>query len=311
MTVLRLSVFGWSHRLTALLFLLLLVAGGRFGLGWIQGSVTATTVLETVPLADPLAALEVTAASWELEPTLLLGALLLALAAVLIGPVFCGWVCPLGLLLDLNAALRRAVLRLVTRKPQRRPFARESSGLKYALLGFVLVFSLVAGFPLFQTISPINALVWAAVFVVSPALLLVAGLVVLEWFAPRFWCRSLCPQGALYSMLGRCGLLRVRINPATAGREPCRQCTINCPMGIRVMEEFSLKQKRSVDHPDCTRCGACVDVCNGGVLSLGFRNIRPGLLTGCAPSPTEASAQESAESLAGSSRSERRSPPTV
>ncbi|MAE67846.1 MAG: hypothetical protein CMJ18_26630 [Phycisphaeraceae bacterium] len=51
------------------------------------------------------------------------------------------------------------------------------------------------------------------------------------------------------------------------------QCTLNCPMGIRVMQDYALKG-RAVDHPACTRCGSCVDACPGGVLSLRVRAYR-------------------------------------
>ena len=42
-------------------------------------------------------------------------------------------------------------------------------------------------------------------------------------------------------------------------------------MGIRVTEDYVQAQRDSVDHPDCTRCGACVDACPRPLLTLGFR----------------------------------------
>jgi ferredoxin len=36
------------------------------------------------------------------------------------------------------------------------------------------------------------------------------------------------------------------------------------------MEEYTLAGKLSIDHPDCTRCGSCIDACPRGVLKLGF-----------------------------------------
>ena len=45
-------------------------------------------------------------------------------------------------------------------------------------------------------------------------------------------------------------------------------------MGIRVTEDYIVAGKSAIDHPDCTRCGACVDACPSGVLRLGVRAAR-------------------------------------
>ncbi len=97
--------------------------------------------------------------------------------------------------------------------------------------------------------------------------------VVLELLAPRFWCRALCPLGALYGYFGRPARLRVRVDREQARRLRCRRCTEACPMGIPVMEGYVLAGATSIGHPDCTRCGACTEVCPTGVLRLGFRDL--------------------------------------
>ena len=54
-------------------------------------------------------------------------------------------------------------------------------------------------------------------------------------------------------------------------------------MGIRVMEDCEFVGKPSVDHPDCTRCGACIDACPHGVLKLRFTDVEtPGAGDGVA-----------------------------
>ena len=63
-------------------------------------------------------------------------------------------------------------------------------------------------------------------------------------------------------------------DPALAGQYPCRMCTVHCPMGIAVMEDYALVGAPVVDHPDCTRCGSCIDACPRGTLRLGFRGRR-------------------------------------
>ena len=287
--------WAWLRRLTAFAFLTLLILGCFDWFPWFGGSTTSTLTLDVVPLIDPLAAIEAMLASRRFVTYAAIGAALLIGFAVLMGPVFCGWVCPLGLLLDLNQALRRRVRRMLGwRKPEEHR-SRIPASIKYAVLGSVLTFTLIVGIPTFQILSPINitswtaleitqafrrgevqlgnVATWAAAFTLGPATLLILAIVVIEWISPRLWCRALCPLGAAYTIFGRRAWLRVRVNPNEAARMACRQCNVHCPMGIDVMD-FSMAKRSAVDHPDCTRCGACVDACPRGVLKLGFRNIR-------------------------------------
>jgi ferredoxin-type protein NapH len=254
------------HRLTALAFIVLLFLGAQEFFPWFKGSTTATRVFDTVPFADPLAAIEVALASGTLDETLFIGAGLLVAVGLLLGPVFCGWVCPLGLLLDLNQVIRKRVTR--------RPGGRLPRIVKYAVLGFALAFSLFASLPAFQIVSPINFLSWLLVFNPTESFFLSALLVLLfvEYAVPRIWCRALCPLGAFYGLIGRFAWLRIHVDPDHRCPPKCRQCSIHCPMGIAVKEEYT--SRVSIDHPDCTRCGDCVEPCPK--VMLRFRNFGPG-----------------------------------
>lgn len=262
----------WGRRATAVAFLVLLALAGRAEVDWLRGSTTGTEVAGVVPLTDPLAALEVTLATREFGGAILFGAVLLLAFAAVMGPVFCGWVCPVGFLLDLNHAFRHWLQRVLRRHGRALPSWRAPSGTRLVILGAVLGFALVAQLPLFQTVSPIHIAGLAVAFSAGPALLVLAVLAVVEWFVPRLWCRALCPLGETYSLAGRLAPFRVRVTLAEAGKVPCRSCTRHCPMDIPVMEGYALKARRSVDDSRCTRCGACTDACPRGVLHLGFRD---------------------------------------
>jgi ferredoxin-type protein NapH len=260
-----------ARRTTALLFLALLVLGSFTWFPWMRGSASATVLFDAIPFVDPLAALEAAAASRTITWTTAIGAGLVIATAVVLGPAFCGWLCPLGLLLDVNQAVRERIVgrtgRPVTPNPPPAPAAR------LAVLAAVLAFALVSAVPVFQVISPINLVVRAVVFASTGGLIAIGVLLAIEWIRPRVWCRALCPLGGLYGVIGRHGVLRVRVDRRHAARSPCRRCTSGCPMGIRVLEEVVARDRDWVDHPACTRCGACADACPRDVLRLGLRGV--------------------------------------
>jgi len=264
------------RRITAGAFLSLLILAQFEWFPWFAGTTSGTTILGVVPFTDPLAALELLIATHSLTTTIIIGAGILILVALLLGPVFCGFVCPLGLVLDLNQMLRRFFRRHFLRKTKRVEVTRAvPHWTRYLLLGILLGFVLITGIPLFQALSPINLLVRALVMGSLAGLVVVGGLMVLEWFLPRVWCRALCPLGACYSIVGHKAIWRVRINPKTSGQVRCKQCEIRCPMGIPIMSEYTLHGHESISHPSCIRCGDCIDVCPNTVLGLRFRSFPP------------------------------------
>ncbi len=285
----------WAHRAVAAGFFLVLLVSAYRNTAWLPGTPTATRLLGWGPFVDPLAVLEVSVASRTVSTSLVLGAAIPILLAIGLGRVFCGWLCPLGLLLEINEMLRRTVLRRVSRDRTTGAAWAIPSSTKLWVLLIVLGISTIGAIPLFTALSPINLVVLGAFSVTEnaaqslgmrvpshmgafaqPALAAIAGailgtIVVVEWAVPRVFCRAICPAGALFGLLGRFSLLRVRVAPG-GRRISCRHCTTNCPMGIDVMTDHVLVGHQAVDDPDCTRCGVCTDVCRGGLLKLGFRN---------------------------------------
>jgi ferredoxin-type protein NapH len=261
----------WAHRFTATAFLATLVLGRHAWFPWIKGSITSTRLAGVVPFVDPLSGLEVMLASRSATGMMLLGVGATVLIAALLGRVFCGWLCPLGLLLDFGDDLRG---RLGSPQSRRKPVLPQfaiSGELKYWLLALCLVLSTVTAVPVFTAVSPVNLVALAVVFGAGIEVSLIALLVVLEPFSRRLFCRGVCPLGAFYSLLGKWGVFRIRVRRQSACPRRCRGCSLSCPMGIRVLEDHLLAGKTTVDDPECTRCGACVDRCGDGVLRLGFR----------------------------------------
>ncbi len=269
----RIRIWTWAHRASALTFLAALIGSWYGDLSLLRGSATSTRLLGSLPIMDPLAAAEVCLAARAVTTSMLIGAGVTMAVALLLGRVFCGWVCPLGLILELNEQVRERLRRRLARHQTKLPHWQLPKWLKYWLLGTILLASAISSVPLFTAISPIN-LVTLAIYAMPTAGLIVIGAIMLfEYAVPRGFCRSLCPLGALYSLLGSFAAWRVFVRPG-GERMLCQQCSMRCPMGIQVMEDHVLRGQASVADRECTRCGTCADVCLGRMLTLGFRAAR-------------------------------------
>lgn len=236
-----------------------LIASPLAGLTVFQGTLTAGDLLG-LPLADPLAALQVMLATGIAVPAFVASALGVTLFYVLLGGrTFCGWVCPVYLLTEL-ADMVRARLGLGDRIL---PLATKS----WVLLA-VLVITAVTGLPFFEVLSPIGMTGRAIAFGSWLALACLGGMLLMEVFAGRrVWCRSLCPLGGFYSLVGQWSPLRLTYHCQRC--TDCGQCVTVCPVE-EVLSPPLEKEDSQVRSGDCTRCARCIDICPTKALSMGF-----------------------------------------
>ena len=153
------------------------------------------------------------------------------ITVMLVGNVYCGYVCPFGALQELVGDLRPRKLDTDPRKS----VWRYGRAVKYVLLALVVVlfgltrdYGVLSADPLLTVFSPLGD---------HRALWLASGLVACSFFFRRFWCRNLCPAGAFLALLGGARILR-RLTPRTG---PAR-----CDLGVRVAGEL-----------DCLFCERC------------------------------------------------------
>ncbi|MDA8165822.1 MAG: 4Fe-4S binding protein [Desulfobacteraceae bacterium] len=171
---------------------------------------------------------------------------------------FCGWICPVGLLSDILAAAGRR-LRLLRQPPAW--LAHPLLALKYLLLA-LFAFAILARMDLaaiesFQ-LSPYNLVVDARMlaFFLAPSaasLWVMGGLVGASLLLRSFWCRFLCPYGALLGLLALAGPVAVHRNPGKC--LDCRKCERVCPAALPV------SRKETVRSPECIGCTECVAAC--------------------------------------------------
>ena len=246
---------------------------------------------------DPLVGIASMIASRSWSAPLMLG-LVTIVVAIVAGRAWCSWICPLGTVLDwtpsrcpnkkkldihpnwryvkyfflftvLFAALAGS-LTLIVLDPITVLFRTLSGvvlpGLSWLLEtieGWLYNFgalqagvegfdALVRGWLITQQPFFLPSLAIAAFFIVILALNAVR---------PRFWCRYLCPLGALLGLLSRFAPVRHRIN-----REKCiscNRCAVICPTGAIAPEK-----QFAANSVECTTCLECMEVCPAAAISF-------------------------------------------
>jgi len=81
---------------------------------------------------------------------------------------------------------------------------------------------------------------------------------------PRFWCRYVCPVGAMMAPFQKYSFLGMKRDPVKCSR--CPHCETACPMQIRILA----LQWEKFNDPECILCGECADACPNNALSYKF-----------------------------------------
>lgn len=187
--------------------------------------------------------------------TIFLAALVIALT---LRKGFCGWICPVGFAANLAATAGRRLKILLT-PPAWLDWLLLTP--KYMLLLFfsylILLKMNLADIEAFNG-TTYNLVVDAKMlfFFLAPSTLslwILIALAMLSFFLRNFWCRTLCPYGALLGILALASPLRVRREEKNC--IACSKCDRVCPGAVRV------SQKTSVSSPECVGCGECISVC--------------------------------------------------
>lgn len=180
------------------------------------------------------------------------------LMSFLLRKAFCSWLCPIGTLSEYLWKLGRYTFRRNFSLPRRLDLALR--GLKYLVLGFFAyaVASMSAMAIAAFLSDPYGLIVDVRMlnffrYLGGTAAFVLLGLIVASIFVQNFWCRYLCPYGALMGLVSTLSPLRIRRNQSTC--IDCAKCAKACPSSLPVDK---LVQIRSAE---CTGCLECVAVC--------------------------------------------------
>lgn len=242
---------------------------------WLRGGPWSAQ-LGTLSFTDPLAFFESALARKNVSVVLAVGVILPLIITLIFGRVFCSWICPVGFFLELTDKLRSLVSFLEV-QPLNIRFKPRAKYLVLVVGGLIsLAFSIpvlgylyppaIAGrelhsfvFGLFDraesgrfgwSVAGFSWVIWVLVAIAAFEVLI----------SRRWWCRTVCPGGALYALLGRERRVRVQLKePNCTG---CVACVKVCPMGLNPM-------KARIGQ-ECDSCGLCISACDDDALLYGF-----------------------------------------
>jgi MauM/NapG family ferredoxin protein len=272
----------WVQTAAFVLFIALLIGAGKI----------AFLPADLFFRLDPLAGLATMVAARRIAPALLIGSVIALVATLILGRVWCGWLCPLGTVLDWTPARRSKRF-----EPDPAPWLRR---VKYFLLALIGVAALLGNLT-FLILDPITLLYRTMASAIWPALialisgvetilykvpffqgpvdwyegavrgalvpmtqpayglgilfaLILAGVLALNTVRDRFWCRYLCPLGALLGLVSKVAWLRRTVGDVCVD---CQRCARACPTGT-----IDPGRGFASDPAECTMCLECVPVCS-------------------------------------------------
>ncbi len=193
------------------------------------------------------------------HPAALVILLLVLLTSLLAKKAFCSWVCPVGALQEGLASLSRRLFRRKLRLPALvdRPL-RSLKYLLFAFFGYAVFFQMGEGAVRDFLDSPYNRVADVKMLYFFERLSLfgatvLGALALLSFLVPYFWCRYLCPYGAL---LGAVSLLSpLKITRHAPSCIDCGLCSKACPSHLPV------ERLARVRSDECFACLSCIAAC--------------------------------------------------
>jgi polyferredoxin/Pyruvate/2-oxoacid:ferredoxin oxidoreductase delta subunit len=222
--------------------------------------------------------------------------------SLVFGRAFCGWVCPMGTALDVSDRLMKAQSRGNNTNTRWWKFAilgilvvaallsyqglwlldplvlldRTATAVILPVFWFLVkgVFEALFGVPalegpafdLYSSLEgSIIPLAQPLLLHTMPILIFFAGVLALEKIHRRFWCRSLCPLGALLGLIGHRAPFQRLVTPEC---NDCSLCREHCKMGA-IHGDF-----RHTNRADCILCLNCALDCPKDAITYGFSGLK-------------------------------------
>jgi len=216
--------------------------------GFANGSICTFTV-GGITLSCPLGFLQGSAGAGTILIGIVWSIAIPILIALLVGRIFCGWICPASLGFELFRSLR------MSRKPTRSIGRNPIQLLGVVLIAAFILSSALFHYPFFCFFCPVgvicrNVISFTQYGALGMDVVFIPAFIVFEAVFAR-WCPEICPLGAMTTIFSRFNFLNPRVNEAKCVK--CQICDEVCPMRVQVLE--------GKDLSSCSKCLKCSENC--------------------------------------------------
>ena len=191
------------------------------------------------------------------------------------GRVYCSFLCPLGVILDIISGLN---LRFGERRAYK--YQKPVDWLKYSILSLVILIFMTGNIFFLNLLDPfsISGRIFSNLvrpcmglvptgFISRPAMLFSFGifilLTLLAMYRDRWYCNAICPVGTLLGLVSKVSILGLKIDKATCTQ--CGDCEKVCKAGCIQFPE------NRIDIDRCVSCYNCIGKCQSNSIRFKFR----------------------------------------
>lgn len=183
--------------------------------------------------------------------------LALIIFTILFGRFFCGWICSFGAYNDFLYLIGKKIKKY--NNIQIEKYDRHLKKLKYLILLAIVMLCITGNSSFINGKSPWDVFGQVISFrfrftgfligIIIFAIITMGAL-----FIERFFCRYICPFGAIFAIVDRLHFFELHKPSEKCGK--CRRCTNECPMGI------SLYKGDEIKSGECIKCFRCTSICS-------------------------------------------------